>query len=79
MKRYKDKINNCVRKTIKIIKDNPQKTIKIIASILILIGIITGMNMLFKENKEQKYVSYDVKNLNEVRYQGYKELIDNLK
>ena len=48
MKRYKDKINNCVRKIIKIIKDNPQKTIKIIAGILILIGIIAGMNMLFK-------------------------------
>ena len=79
MKRYKDKINNCVRKIIKIIKDNPQKTIKIIASILILIGIITGINMLFKENKEQKYVAYDGKNLNEIRYPGYKELIDNLK
>ena len=38
--------------------------ITMISIIVVLIGIITGINMLFKENKEQKYVAYDGKNLN---------------
>ena len=32
-----------------------------------------------KENQKQKYVVYNGKNLNEDKYPGYKELIDNLK
>ena len=49
------------------------------AIILLIIAIIIGLSVIFKTEQKQKYVEYDGKNINEVRYPGYKELIDNLK
>ena len=81
MKNYQYKIrkNNLIEKIKDSIKRKPEKFIIIIASILILIAIIVGIFVLIKENKKQKWVIYNGKNINEVRYPGYKDLIDNLR
>lgn len=81
MKNYQYKIrkNNLIEKIKDTIKRKPEQFIIIIASILILIAIIVGIFVLIKENQKQKWVIYNGKNINEVRYPGYKELIDNLK
>ncbi len=75
---YRNKKNNLILKLIDIVKKNPEKTIKIVAIILLIIAIIIGLSVIFKTEQKQKYVEYDGKNINEVRYPGYKELIDNL-
>ena len=75
---YRNNKNNLILKLIDIVKKNPEKTIKIVAIILLIIAIIIGLSVIFKTEQKQKYVEYDGKNINEVRYPGYKELIDNL-
>lgn len=76
-----------IRKTVKnfiinvknLIKENPKITI-IMICVLICIIIIALVFSYIESNKDkQKYVIYDGKNLNEDKYPGYKELIDNLK
>lgn len=80
MKNYQYKIrkNNLIEKIRNTIKRNPEKLIQIIAGIIVLVAIIAGIFMLIKENQKQKWVAYNGKNINEVRYPGYKELLDNL-
>ena len=76
-----------IRKTVKnfiinvknLIRENPKITI-IMICVLICIIIIALVFSYIESNKDkQKYVIYDGKNLNEDKYPGYKELIDNLK
>ena len=75
-----------IRKTVKnfiinvknLIRENPKITI-IMICVLICIIIIALVFSYIESNKDkQKYVIYDGKNLNEDKYPGYKELIDNL-
>ena len=70
--------DNLIEKIVSLVRKNPQVFVKIIACILILIGIIISIVVLVKESKKQKYVEYDGTNINEARYPGYKELIDEL-
>lgn len=66
-------------KIIEFIKNN-NKIVKVVCiSILILILLCVIVIIYRKEEEKQKYVEYDGKNLNESKYPGYKELIDNLK
>ena len=76
-----------IRKTVKnfiinvknLIKENPKITI-IMICVLICIIIIALVFSYIESNKDkQKYVIYDGQDLNEDKYPGYKELIDNLK
>ena len=67
------------KKIIEFIKNN-DKIVKIVCiTILILILLCVIVIVYKKEEEKQKYVEYDGKNLNESKYPGYKELIDNLK
>lgn len=70
--------DNLIEKIVSLVRKNPQVFVKIIACILILIGIIISIVVLVEESKKQKYVEYDGTNINEARYPGYKELIDEL-
>ena len=70
--------NNLIEKIVSLVRKNPQVFVKIIACILILIGIIISIVVLVEESKKQKYVEYDGSNINESRYPKYKELIDEL-
>ena len=76
---YKTRKNNLIEKIRNTIKRNPEKLIQIIAGVIVFVAIIAGIFMLIKENQKQKWVAYNGKNINEVRYPGYKELLDNLK
>ena len=76
-----------IRKTAKdfminiknLIRKNPKITV-IMMCVLICIIIIALIFSYIESNKDkQKYIIYDGKNLNEDKYPGYKELIDNLK
>ena len=76
-----------IRKTAKdfminiknLIRKNPKITV-IMMCVLICIIIIALIFSYIESNKDkQKYIIYDGKNLNENKYPGYKELIDNLK
>lgn len=71
-------IKETLEKCIKYIRQNPQILIKIIVIIIAIILIIAGINIIAKKEKEQKYVEYNGKNINESKYPGYKELIDEL-
>ena len=57
---------------------NPKEVLKILTIIFLIIAVIIGMVFLSKEEKKQKYIEYNGKNINEIRYPGYKELIDKL-
>ena len=70
--------NNLIRKAVKVIKENPKKVRIFIIAIVVLIIISIGVQMIVEEARKQKYVKYDGENLNESKYPGYKELIDNL-
>ena len=61
---YRNKKNNLILKLIDIVKKNPEKTIKIVAIILLIIAIIIGLSVIFKTEQKQKYVEYDGKNIN---------------
>lgn len=70
---------NNFKKFINKLKENHKK-IKLISMIILIIIIICILIWLIvQENKKQKYVEYDGENLNESKYPGYKELIDELK
>lgn len=75
---YKKTMNN-FKKFINKLKENHKK-IKLISMIILIIIIICILIWLIvQENKKQKYVEYDGENLNESKYPGYKELMDELK
>lgn len=75
MKSYKEK--NLIIKLRNKLK-NPKEVLKILAIIFLIIAVIIGMVFLSKEEKKQKYIEYNGKNINEIRYPGYKEVIDKL-
>ena len=74
------KINKFI-KNIKYIIDSIPTKIKIIALIIliIIISIISISIIIINEESKQKYEIYDGSNLDEDKYPGYKELIDELK
>ena len=74
---YKE--NNLIRKIIKTFKENPKKVRNFVIAVVVLIIISILTSILVEESKKQKYVEYDGENLNEAKYPGYKELIDELK
>lgn len=79
IEKIKEIINNLTSKFKNLITNIP-KPVKIIVPIIIILILITCLIFVFvKENQKQKYVVYNGKNLNEDKYPGYKELIDNLK
>ena len=79
IEKIKEIINNLISKFKNLITNIP-KPVKIIVPIIIILILITCLIFAFvKENQKQKYVVYNGKNLNEDKYPGYKELIDNLK
>ena len=74
----REKLKKIANNIIIKIKNNPQrvKIICIILVVLILMCIL--IPIIIKENQKQKYVEYTGKSLNESKYPGYKELIDQL-
>lgn len=72
--------NSILKKLLNNMKKIPKNTkiILVIALISIIIFIFIVSVIIIKENKKQKYVVYNGKNLNENKYPGYKELIDEL-
>lgn len=73
-----NKENNLIKKVAKTFNENPKKVRNFIIAVIVLIIISVGVQMIVEESKKQKYVEYDGENLNEAKYPGYKELIDNL-
>ena len=71
-------ISNLIINLRNIIKRIPKRVKAILIAILIVILIIILIVALIEESKKQKYVEYDGENLNESKYPGYKELIDEL-
>lgn len=70
-KKFKQIINNLIRT----VKSNPKK-VKIICAIFIVIILIIILIFAFiAENKKQKYVEFNGKNLSESKYPGIKDLI----
>ena len=64
----------------RVIKQIPTKIKIFLAIILIVIIAIISISIIrTNEEKKQKYEIYDGTNLDEEKYPGYKELIDNLK
>ena len=78
MKNLKDIIDNLIIAFKSINRKIPKKVKKIFLSILLLIIIFVLIFVLIKEANKQKYEIYDGKNLNEEKYPGVKELIDEL-
>ena len=74
----KNIISNFIMNMKRIIKKIPTKAKIIIVAILVLILIGWLIFAVIQESQKQKYVEYDGENLNESKYPGYKELIDNL-
>lgn len=74
----KNIISNFIMNLKRIIKKIPTKAKIIIVVILVFILIGWLIFAVIEESQKQKYVEYDGENLNESKYPGYKELIDNL-
>ena len=74
----KNIISNFIMNLKRIIKKIPRKAKIIIVVILVFILIGWLIFAVIEESQKQKYVEYDGENLNESKYPGYKELIDNL-
>ena len=68
-------ISNLIKNIKRLIKDIPTK-IKIICVIIII--VLISISIIISEESKQKYEIYDGTNLNENKYPGYKQLIDNL-
>ena len=75
----RNKENNLIRKFEKMCKENPKKVRDFAIAVVVLIIVSLTVSILVEEGKKQKYVEYDGENLNEAKYPGYKELIDELK
>ncbi len=68
-----------ITKTVKyFIKSMPNMVKNILAVLLIIVLVTTLFSIIVREERKQKYEIYDGTNLDESRYPGYKELIDNL-
>lgn len=75
----KESINNFIKIVKEKIRKIPDK-IKIVLGIVLIIVILTTSILInIAESSKQKYEIYDGSNLNENKYSGYKELIDELK
>ena len=74
-----EKISNLIKNVKQIVKSIPIR-IRIVAAILliILIAIVIIVSVIRVEESKQKYENYDGTNLDEEKYPGYKELIDEL-
>lgn len=75
----KNKIHHLITNIKNILKYNKKKLKMIIFLVAIVILIFILININIKEQKRQKYIEYNGKNLSESKYPGYKELIDELK
>ena len=79
--KVKNIINNLIKNVKNIIKSMPIK-IKILSAIILIILIalisIAIIRVIRIEESKQKYEIYDGTNLNEEKFPGYKELIDDL-
>ena len=79
-KKLKKEISNFIINLKNKVAKIPKKTkIILVATLIIVVLIITLVSILIKENSKQKYVEYNGNNLNESKYPGYKEQIDQLK
>ena len=76
--KIKEIINNLIIKLKNAIHHIPKPVKIIVPIVVILILIICLVFVWIRESQKQKYVEYDGENLNESKYPGYKELIDNL-
>ena len=74
-----DDLKRIIGKIKNKLKENYKKIRLISIILLIIIIICIFITVLVEENKKQKYVEYDGENLNESKYPGYKELIDELR
>ena len=74
-----DDLKKIIGKIKNKLKENYKKIRLISIILLIIIIICIFITVLVEENKKQKYVEYDGENLNESKYPGYKELIDELR
>lgn len=75
----KEKIQNFILFIKNVIQRIPKK-VKIITAIVLVIVLICCVIFVWisNENKKQKYVAYNGKNIKESKYPGYKELLDAL-
>ena len=74
----KETLTNFINNLIEKGKKNHKKIKIISTAILIFVLIIILIFALIKEQSKQKYVVYNGENLNESKYPGYKNLIDEL-
>ncbi len=71
-------INNLIKNIKYVIKSIPIGTKILLAIILIIIIVLVSISIIIKTENRQKYEIYSGANLDENKYPGYKELIDNL-
>ena len=74
-----EKLNNFIKNVKYIVKSVPMEIKILSAIILIIIIALVSISIVIKEESKQKYEVYDGENLDENKYPGYKELIDNIK
>ena len=74
-----EKLNNLIKNVKYIVKSVPMEIKILSAIILIIIIALVSISIVIKEESKQKYEVYDGENLDENKYPGYKELIDNIK
>ena len=70
--------DNLIEKIVSLVRKNPQVFVKIIACILILIGIIISIVVLVEESKKQKYVEYDGTNINEAKNKNMLNMMEQI-
>ena len=75
---YKKIVSNFIMNIKRIVERIPRKAKMNIIAIILLIFIGWLIFAIIQESQKQKYVEYDGENLNESKYPGYKELIDDL-
>lgn len=73
-----EKINNLIKNLKQIIKAIPLEIKIFIVIILVIIIVLVSIFAIIREESKQKYEIYTGENLNEDKYPGYKELLDNL-
>ena len=75
---YEYKKNNKIKNLWNKICHMPRRGKQILIALFVLTLIFVLLFFLVQDSKKQKYVEYNSKNLNESRYPGYKDLIDEL-
>lgn len=78
MNKY-EKIDNIIKNVKNIVKSIPMSIRIFTIVVLILLITIISISIIIVEERKPKYEIYNGNNINENRYPGYKELIDNLK